>query len=97
VPILETCDPISYSDAQGKPEWEQAMQDEMNHLLKNHTWYFLTHPQGKDIVKCPWVYKTKFASKVLLSVINLTWLQKDFLNKNSSTIMRHLFMLPPYA
>jgi hypothetical protein len=34
--VLETCDPISYSDAQGQPEWEQAMQDEMNHLLKNH-------------------------------------------------------------
>ena len=39
------------------------MQDEMNHLLKDHTWYFVTHPQGKDIVKCPWVYKTKFTSK----------------------------------
>jgi hypothetical protein len=50
--VLETCDPISYSYAQGQPEWEQAMQDEMNSLLKNHTWDLVPRPQGKNIVKC---------------------------------------------
>jgi hypothetical protein len=61
--VLETCDPVSYSDAQGQPEWEQAMQDEMNSLLKNHTWDLVPRPQGKNIVKCRWVYKTKFTSE----------------------------------
>jgi hypothetical protein len=30
--VLETCDPITYSDAQGQPEWEQDMQTEMDSL-----------------------------------------------------------------
>ena len=36
--ILDTCDLESYVDAQGKPEWEQAMQHEMDSLEKDHTW-----------------------------------------------------------
>jgi hypothetical protein len=58
--VLETCDHVSYADVQGKPEWEKAMQAEMNSLLKNHTWDLVPRPQGKNIVKCRWVYKTKF-------------------------------------
>jgi hypothetical protein len=27
--FLETCDPISYTNAQGQLEWDQAMQIEM--------------------------------------------------------------------
>jgi hypothetical protein len=61
--VLETCDPVTYSDAQGQPEWEQAMQTEMDSLLKNHTWDLVPRPQGKNIVKCRWVYKTKFTSE----------------------------------
>jgi hypothetical protein len=58
--VLETCDPVTYSDAQGQPEWEKSMQYEMDSLLKNHTWDLVPQPQGKNIVKCRWVYKTKF-------------------------------------
>ena len=36
--ILDTSDPESYVDAQGKPKWEYAMRHEMDSLEKNHTW-----------------------------------------------------------
>jgi hypothetical protein len=36
--VLETYDLVTYSDAQGQPEWEQAMKTEIDSLLKNHTW-----------------------------------------------------------
>jgi hypothetical protein len=58
--IFETCDIVSYSDAQGQPKWEQDMQDEMNSLFKNHTWDLVPRLRGKNIVKFQWVYKTKF-------------------------------------
>ena len=58
--ILDTCDPKSYSDAQGEPKWENAMQHEMDSLEKNHIWDLVPQPQGKNIVKCRWVYQTKF-------------------------------------
>jgi hypothetical protein len=31
--------------------------------LENHTWELFPWPQGKNIVKCQWVYKTKFTSE----------------------------------
>jgi hypothetical protein len=72
--VLETCDLVSYSDAQGQPEWEQAMQDEMNSLLKNHTWDLVPQPQGKNIVKCDGSIRPNLPLKVLLSIIKLAWL-----------------------
>ena len=36
--ILETYDPETYVDAQGKTQWEQAMRHELDSLEKNHTW-----------------------------------------------------------
>lgn len=58
--VLETCDPNTYADAKGQPEWEQAMSIEMDSLLNNHTWDLVPQPQGKNVVKYQQVYKTKF-------------------------------------
>ena len=58
--VLETFDPITYANAKGQSKWEQSMLIEMDHLLKNHTWDLVPRPQGKNVVKCRWVYKTKF-------------------------------------
>jgi hypothetical protein len=32
-------------------------------FVKNHTWDLVPPPQGKNIVKCRWVYKNKFTSE----------------------------------
>jgi hypothetical protein len=50
--VLETFDHVSYSDLEGRPEWEQAMQTKIDSLLKNHTWDLVPRSQGKNIVKC---------------------------------------------
>jgi len=36
------------------------MQEKMDSLVKNHNWDLVPQLQGKKIVKCEWVYKTKF-------------------------------------
>ena len=59
---LDTCDPKSYTDARGNLEWDQAIQHEINSLDKNHTWDLVPRPTGNNIVKCRWVYQTKFTS-----------------------------------
>jgi hypothetical protein len=64
--VLQTFDLVTYSDAQGQLEWEQAMKKEMDSLVKNQIWNLVPQPQGKNIVKCRWVYKTKFTSKVVV-------------------------------
>ena len=58
--ILDTCDPKIYADAQGKPEWEYAMWHEINSLENNHNWDLIPRMTGKNVVKCQWVYHTKF-------------------------------------
>jgi hypothetical protein len=67
--VLETCDPFTYSYEQGKFKWEKAMNDEMDSLLKNHTWDLSLLPKGKNIVKCRWVYKIKFTFEVVVEFL----------------------------
>jgi hypothetical protein len=47
--ILETCDPISYSYAKGKPKWGKSLQTKHDFLSKNHIWDLVPQPQGKNM------------------------------------------------
>lgn len=55
-------EPTSYHEAQGKPEWEKAMIDEITALMKNSTWDLVPKPNDVDIITCKWVYKLKKAA-----------------------------------
>ena len=61
--VLAIDDPTSYAQAQGKPQWEQAMIAEYESLMKNKTWSLVPLLIGKDLVGCKWFYKTKFTAK----------------------------------
>nr|DAD31904.1 TPA_asm: hypothetical protein HUJ06_010755 [Nelumbo nucifera] len=47
-------EPISYLEAQGKPEWEIAMRDEIAALMKNSTWDLVPKPNDVDVITCKW-------------------------------------------
>ena len=38
------------------------MKEEYHSLQKNNTWELVTLPLGRKLVKCKWVFKTKFFS-----------------------------------
>ena len=38
------------------------MDEEYHSLMVNDTWDLVTLPKGRKIVRCKWVYKTKYAS-----------------------------------
>lgn len=61
--VLEACDLDTYADAKGHLEWEHAMLIEMDSMLTNHTWDLVPRSQGKNVVKCRWIYKTKFTTE----------------------------------
>ena len=42
-----------------KTDWQRAMNDELNSLLKNHTWDLVPLPLGRHSIKNKWVYKVK--------------------------------------
>jgi hypothetical protein len=44
-------------------EWELAMQEEYESLIANGTWELTPFPQGRKVVKCKWVFRTKKNAK----------------------------------
>lgn len=55
-------DPKNRKEALSGPnskEWGAAMDEEINSLLSNNTWELVQKPEGRDIISCKWVFKTK--------------------------------------
>lgn len=59
---IETNEPQIYSEAISSKDSEKlvaAMDDEMQLLIKNHTWDLILRPTKKKVVGCKWIYKIK--------------------------------------
>ncbi|KAL0461990.1 UNVERIFIED_CONTAM: Retrovirus-related Pol polyprotein from transposon TNT 1-94 [Sesamum latifolium] len=55
-------EPNHYLQTKGKPEWENAMREELNALEKNNNWDIVDLPKGKKAIGCKWVFKVKLKS-----------------------------------
>eukprot|EP00253_Pinus_taeda_P017693 PITA_17693 len=53
-------DPDTFAEASGHPHWEVAMNEEYHSLLANDTWDLVPLPKGRKLVRCKWVYRTKY-------------------------------------
>eukprot|EP00253_Pinus_taeda_P018331 PITA_18331 len=53
-------DPDTFAEASGHPDWDTAMNEEYFSLLANDTWDFVPLPKGRKLVRCKWVYRTKY-------------------------------------
>ena len=87
-------DPRTYKQALKSAQaenWKVAMDDEYHSLMKHDIWNLVDLPQGKNLVGCKWVYKTKLkadgsvdkykARLVALKDIhkNMVWTMKKYL------------------
>jgi hypothetical protein len=55
-------DPRSISEVRSRPdwpEWQQAMEREIETLERAHTWETVPRPEGKNIVGSKWVFRLK--------------------------------------
>lgn len=55
----EEKEPSSYEEAKDNDNWQQAMREEIDALLKNETWDLVPQPAGCQPVSCKWVYRLK--------------------------------------
>ena len=62
VQVFENDDPETFTEASGNQDWHAAMDEEYLSLMANDTWDLVPLPKGRKIVKCKWVYRTKYAS-----------------------------------
>lgn len=54
--------PTSYQEIQNRDDrlqWEQAIEEEIDALLKNKTWSLVPKPQNKNIIDSKWVFAIK--------------------------------------
>ncbi|XP_060670003.1 retrovirus-related Pol polyprotein from transposon RE1 isoform X5 [Ziziphus jujuba] len=51
--------PKSYSQAKNYEHWRDAMNEELDALVKNHTWDVVPCPKGCKPIGCQWVYSIK--------------------------------------
>ena len=49
-------------EASGNPDWDAVMDEEYRSLMANDTWDLIPLPKGRKLVRCKWVYITKYAS-----------------------------------
>ena len=59
----DSMEPRSYQEAVNHPlygkEWEFAIKEEYDSLMKNGAWELVEAPPGRNIVTCKWVFKAK--------------------------------------
>jgi hypothetical protein len=60
--VSETHDPETFAEASGHPDWDTTMNEEYRSLMENDTWDLVPLPKGRKLVRCKWVYRTKYAS-----------------------------------
>eukprot|EP00253_Pinus_taeda_P026194 PITA_26194 len=53
-------DPDTFAKASGHPDWDATMNEEYRSLLESDTWDLVPLPKGRKLVRCKWVYKTKY-------------------------------------
>ena len=58
--VPENPNPETFEYASGHRDWDEAMNEEYHSLLANDTWDLVPLPKGRKLVRCIWVYKTKF-------------------------------------
>ena len=63
--LMVESSPHTYEYSSYDPRWKTIMKEEYNSLQKNDTWELVDLPLERNLVKCKWVYKTKFVADVL--------------------------------
>ncbi|KAK1412979.1 hypothetical protein QVD17_34637 [Tagetes erecta] len=58
--LNKSIQPNNYKEASKDPNWINAMNLEMEALLKNNTWVLTDLPKGRKPIGCKWLYKLKY-------------------------------------
>ena len=74
-------EPLTFNAALHSPEaaqWQEAMQEEYDALVENHTWDIVYIPDGQKVLKGKWVYKLKTSNEGTVSRYKARWVAKGF-------------------
>jgi hypothetical protein len=60
--FLETHNLETFVEDSGNPNWDKIINEEYISLMENDTWDLVPLLKGIKLVRCKWVYITKYAS-----------------------------------
>ncbi|MFS8020746.1 putative RNA-directed DNA polymerase [Helianthus anomalus] len=60
--LSKSAEPSNYSEASKDPKWVEAMNLEMEALLRNKTWELVDLPNNRKPIGCKWIYKIKYSA-----------------------------------
>ena len=76
--VSENHDPKTFVEASGNLDWDTAMDEEYRSLMENDTWDLVPLPKGRKLVRCKWVYRTKYASNGSIEILKERLVSKGF-------------------
>lgn len=83
--MVDIEEPKSFKTASNMPQWQAAMQDELDALKMQRTWCLVPLPSNRTMISSKWVYKIKknqdgsisrYKARLMAQVIvnNLVWI-----------------------
>ena len=91
---LANYDPDTFVEASGHPDWDTTMNEEYRSLLANDTWDLVPLLKGRKLVRCEWVYRTKFGPHGKVDKHKLVLLLRVFHKLKALTILKPSPLLP---
>jgi hypothetical protein len=70
--------PTNYRSALKDPNWHNAMREEFNVLMNQHTWSLVPRHAGVNVVTDKWIYRHKFNTDGTLARYKVRWVVCDF-------------------
>ena len=94
----EITEPQNYQDVINDPiygkEWELAIKEEYDSLMKNGMWELAELPPGNNLLTSKWVSKPSIMRMGILSDSRLDWLHEDSPKLRGSGTSKHMRRLP---
>jgi hypothetical protein len=63
VSFLSMIEPKHFDEANKHDDWIRAMNEELDHIVKNNTWELVPRPEDKNEIGSKWVFKNKMNEK----------------------------------
>ncbi len=60
------------------PQWQNAMEEEFNSLMRNGTYTLVPLPSGRNVIRTRWLYKVKCRADGSVERYKARWVAKGF-------------------
>lgn len=78
---INSFDPTTYEEAEKSLKWRDAMDDEINSIMKNETWTLQHLPEGAKSIGVKWIFKTKLNERGEISKYKARLVAKGYSQK----------------